>query len=185
MAAVTIQIPNASRGFEGALVGVEKHPPLLKVKLSAESEGSLLRPNALVRVHLRLGDMPYMLTAEVLSCTLPYVVLKPTTSIQSCEQRARKRHPVNLQATIFYEESSAQARIVNISVTGVGLRTALYVPVEEVARLEFPLFGEETTILASILVRHVRSVAEDLYAVGASFVEMDRCDALWLRKLFP
>lgn len=185
VSSVKIRIPNTNRSFEGQLVGIDKQSQLLIVALGEEAQN--LRPNSLVTVNLTVGGVPRTMTVVVESVAQDRASLRPVSRVNKHERRALKRYSVNLPARLWLEgdASPSTVRIVNISASGVGIHSERSLSQEQVARLAFALVGQEGIVQTVIQVRHTRPLANGLHYIGASFAEISRTDALWLRKLFP
>ena len=185
VSSVKVRIPNTNRSFEGQLVGIDKQSQLLIVALGEEAQN--LRPNSLVTVNLTVGGVPRTMTVVVESVAQDRASLRPVSRVNKHERRALKRYSVNLPARLWLEgdTSPSTVRIVNISASGVGIHSERSLSQEQVARLAFALVGQEGIVQTVIQVRHTRPLANGLHYIGASFAEISRTDALWLRKLFP
>jgi hypothetical protein len=185
VSSIKIRIPNTNRSFEGQLVGIDKQSHLLIAALGEEAQ--TLRPNSLATVNLTVGGVPRTMTVVVEAVVQDRVSLRPVSRVNKHERRALKRYSVNLPARLWIEEdaSPSAVRIVNINANGVGIHSEHSLMKDQTARVAFGLLGHEGLIQAVIQVHHIRPLANGLHYIGASFAEISRTDALWLRKLFP
>ncbi|MCS7209334.1 MAG: PilZ domain-containing protein [Fimbriimonadales bacterium] len=182
-ARVQIQVPNTGRTLEGVLVRIDK--PQLRLTVRLDEGAETLRPNMLAQAVLTVGGAPRVLTVQVNPLDETTVSLLPVSGVQCCERRARKRYAVNLPTTLQVEGESIPVRVVNISISGVGLHTPRPLEVGQQACLELRLVGCEQPMQATLSVRHCRALANHQWYVGAAFTNLNRADELWLRKLFP
>lgn len=182
-ATVQLRIPNTCRTLEGVLVGVEK--PTLRLTVHLEAGAELLRPNMLAHAMLTVGGVPRLLTVQAQLLDATTVVLQPVSGVQLCERRARKRYPVNLPAEIALGETHLPVRVVNLSVGGVGLHAPQPLAIGQQFTITMMLLGSEQALHAPAQVQHCRPVADSQCYIGAKFIELNRTDELWLRKLFP
>ncbi|MCS6918289.1 MAG: PilZ domain-containing protein, partial [Fimbriimonadales bacterium] len=182
-ASVQIQIPNTERMIEGVLVGLEKQAMRLTVRV--ESGGEFLRPNMLAHVMLMVGGAPRRLTMQVQPLNETTFSLVPVSAAQCCDRRKRKRYTMNIGTEIRLGDNCVAARVVNLSITGLGLQVPQAMEVGQEFEVSLPLVGLEQVLQARAQVRHCRELSNGLWYIGAAFVNLSRADELWLRKLFP
>lgn len=180
---VLIQIPNTNRMLEGVLTALDKQ----SIQLTARFESGMesLRPNMLAQATLMVGGVPRKLTISINPVGENTVQLTPISAPQRCERRVRKRYPANIPIEILIDQSSIPARVVNISISGVGLHAPLKLEKGQEFALALPLLGREHPLQVQARARHCREISEGMWYIGAAFVELSRTDELWLRKLFP
>ncbi|MCS7300907.1 MAG: PilZ domain-containing protein [Fimbriimonadales bacterium] len=182
-ATVQIQIPNTDQVLEGVLMGVDK--PTLRMVVRLDSGAELLRPRMLAQAILDVGGTPRKFTVQVQPLDAATAALQPVSGAQLCERRARKRYPVNLPAEITLGETRLSVRVVNLSVSGVGLHAPQALAVGQQFEIILLLLGSEQALRTSAQVRHCRPLADEQHYIGAMFIGLNRTDELWLRKLFP
>ncbi|MCS7190935.1 MAG: PilZ domain-containing protein [Fimbriimonadales bacterium] len=183
--AVQIEIPNTERVFQGTLSGVDRTPVRFLVRL--ETGEHPLRANMLAHATLLIGGLPRRMTVQVELVEAQVVALKPVSPAIPCERRGRKRYPVNLPAQVWVDgqDEILQARVVNISVSGIGMHLPQPLEVGETCRIELSLIGVDQPLQLGAQVRHARAISDTAWYIGAAFVDLNRADELWLRKLFP
>lgn len=183
MHTLQIQVPNADQTLSGVLIGVDK----ATMRFVAQMEECLecLRANTTVQAVLAIGGAPRQMAVQITDISGSVLTFTPISAATPYERRERKRYSVNLQAHIRYGESSLSVKVVNISVSGLGLHTPQPMEKEQVFEIELTLVGAEQAIRAIAQVRHCRPLDGGRWYIGAAFAELSRADALWLRKLFP
>lgn len=180
---VQIQIPNTNRVLEGVLTALDKQSMQLTARIESGVES--LRPNMLAQAVLMVGGTPRILTVTVNPLDETSVQLIPISAAQRCERRRRKRYPVNIPIEVLVDQSSIPMRVVNISIAGMGLRSFLKLESGQELECTLPLLGGEHPLQVRAQVRHCREISAGMWYIGAAFVELNRVDELWLRKLFP
>lgn len=183
MHTLQIQIPNTDQTLNGMLVGVDK----TTMRFVAQVEECLecLRVNITAQAILTIGGAPRQLAVQITDIRGDLLTFTPISAATPCERRERKRYAVNLPAQIRYNESTVSVKVVNISVSGLGLHAPQAMEKGENFEVEFALVGTEQAIHATAQVRHCRPLDGERWYIGAAFVDLNRADALWLRKLFP
>ncbi len=182
-ASVTIQVPNTGRALEGVLTAFDKTTSRLTVRTEAGIEP--LRPNMLAQAILIVGGAPRKLTVLVHPVDEKTVHITPVSAVQPCERRQRKRYPVNMLVDIEVDGMPVSARVVNLSISGLGFHAPQAMEVGQEFTVSLPLLGKEEALQARAQVRHCRKLPNGLWYIGAAFTTLSRADELWLRKLFP
>ncbi|MFN7016301.1 MAG: PilZ domain-containing protein, partial [Fimbriimonadales bacterium] len=144
-----------------------------------------LRPNMLAQAILMVGGAPRKLTVLVTPESEKTVHITPVSSVQLCERRRRKRYPVNMLVDIEVDGMPVSAQVVNLSISGLGFHTPQAMEVGQEFTVSLPLLGKEEALQARAQVRHRRKMPNELWYIGAAFMNLSRADELWLRKLFP
>ncbi len=183
MLVVQLKLPNRGTAVEGAVIGLDKATARFVVRLHEPVQG--LRANLLARAILLVSGTPRELTVELTPISEDTVMLTPVSAAVAHERRTHRRYPVNLPAQVGHGERFLQARVVNISASGMGLQVGEPLPEGELIHLEVPLVDVDAPLRATLEVRHQRPLEGGMWYVGTRFAELARADALLLRKLFP
>ncbi len=182
-ATVAIQFPNRDRVIEGVLTAFDRQTMRLTVRVEGGVEP--LRPNMLAQAMLMVGGAPRKLTVLVNQVDATTIHITPVSGAQPSERRKRKRYPVNMLVEIEVGRTLLSARIVNLSISGLGFQAPQPLEVGQEFTAILPLLGKEEALQARAHVRHCRELPNGLWYIGAAFVGLNRTDELWLRKLFP
>lgn len=183
MNTLQIQAPNTDQTLKGLLIGVDK--TTMRFVARVEECLECLRMNMTAQAILTIGGAPRQLAVQITDIKGDLLTFTPISPATPCERRERKRYAVNLSAQIRYGESSVSVKVVNIGVSGVGLHAPQALEVGQVFETELALVGADQAIHATAQVRHCRPLDGERWYIGAAFVDLNRADALWLRKLFP
>lgn len=183
MNTLQIQVPNTDQTLGGVLIGVDK----ATMRFVARVEESLdsLRVNMTAQAVLAIGGAPRQLMVQITDIDDSVLTFTPISAATPCERRRRKRYPVNMPAQVRLGEACMEARVVNISVSGLGLHAPQALVVGQLFEVELALVGTEQPLQAQAQVRHCRPLDGERWYIGAAFVDLSRADELWLRKLFP
>lgn len=146
---------------------------------------ALARLSSLMEATLCVGGVPHQLTVQVLPIDRQHVRLIPLSPAKPTERRARKRYGVQIEAQLQVAETVLPVKVVNISVGGVGMRTPVAIEKGAQGVLTMTLMGLDAPLVARVEARHCRPRSDGEYYIGAAFTDINRTDALWLRRLFP
>ncbi len=183
MSTLQIQIPNTNQTLSGLLIGVDKTTMRFVARIDECLE--CLRVNMTAQAMLTIGGTPRRLSIQITDINGSVLTFTPISAAMLYERRERKRYSVNLQAQIRYGESSLLVKVVNISVSGLGLHTPQALEIGQTFEIESALVGADQPLQATAQVRHCRPLDGGRWYIGAAFVDLNRADSLWLRKLFP
>ncbi|BCW95459.1 MAG: hypothetical protein KatS3mg018_0941 [Fimbriimonadales bacterium] len=180
---VQIYSPQTGNTCEGRLARVDSERQSFVVHV--ENAALIGRSGGLVQATLCVGGAPRQLTAQAAIIDPTSVLLTPITPARHAERRTRKRYSIRAEAQLQLGDATLTVSVVNISVSGVGILAPVSIEIGTRGRLQMNLVGLGEPLISTIEARHCRPNGDAQFYIGAVFVELNRSDALWLRKLFP
>ncbi|MFQ3610284.1 MAG: PilZ domain-containing protein [Fimbriimonadales bacterium] len=186
MTRVEVHLPNQNTRLEGQLVAAD--PKQFTILLDTdETEGwGLLRSGATVFLFIKAKEMLYRVQAQLAQIHLPILVCPLASPPTVLDRRSEKRYVVSMISHVSMGDSLLEARITNISRSGVRLVLCRALSMGTRIGMMFPILDGAHEINTSGEVRYcIPSEDGNRWFHGVQFTDMSRTDALWLVKLFP
>ncbi len=183
---VEVQLPNLNIKLDGSLLSADPQKFVVLLDEAFSDSWHQIRGGATIFLFIRAKEMLYRIQAQVAQINLPVIVCLLSSPPALIDRRSEKRYVVSMITHITADDTVLEARITNISRSGVRIVLSRALAIGTPTSLTFPVLDGAHEISAKGEVRYcIPAEDKSRWFHGVQFTDLTRTDALWLAKLFP